>query len=175
MAKRLQTPTNKLPQTKTIQLREYQDKDLDWVLSGLIDIHETEQDPLNALNIANDFQEQLTEWLKNLTSHPATLLIIAEQNNQSCGFILGMIELQANSFTTYTHHGLIQAIWIKDRYRRKGIASMLVKEMLNSFNEHQIPYCDIAYTPTNKTSIQFWEKMEFIPAQITARRFLHST
>lgn len=155
-----------------ITFTEYSDKFKHFVVQGLLDIHRIEKDTRTDLKVSDDFDFQIEQWLQNVIQQPASLIILASKNSQPVGFIMGMVEPQNNSFSQYNLHGLIQAIFVPKANRRQHIGQQLVDEMLSSFNEHCIAYCDLSYHPQNAVAMKFWERQGFIPAQIISRKFL---
>jgi ribosomal protein S18 acetylase RimI-like enzyme len=152
--------------------REYLHADNIFVSDALYELEKIERDAITSLKIDDDFNQKISLWITQLHSTPSNLIIMAEINQQVCGFIIAIVEVQNNQFTQYKTHGLIQAIWVEPGQRQKGIGKALVKQALDSFAEFRIPYCDIAFHPDNKTAKTFWEKMGFNKAQVTARKFL---
>ena len=157
-----------------ITFTEYSNKYQHFVYQGLLDIHRIEKDGLTDLKISDDFDFQIEQWLNTISQQPSSLIIIAIQNNLPVGFIMGMVEPQINKFSQYNLHGLIQALFVSEQNRKQSVGHKLVLEMLSSFNEHSIPYCDLSYHPQNTIAEKFWVKQGFIPAQIISRKFLRA-
>ncbi len=155
-----------------LNFREYLPADNAFVSEGLCAIETLEKNPLTSLATVDNFAETISGYLSKISQQPATLIIIAEKNNQPCGFAIGIVEPQSNPFTSFNMRALIQAVWVKPDCCRKGIGKSLVEELLASFSEFEVPYCDLAYHPNNKTAQKFWENLGFTNAQITARKFL---
>ncbi len=157
-----------------IHFREYKSDDKQFISEGLIAIEVLERDKQTSLTLSDNFQQQISQWVEIVNSIPSNLIIIAEIDAKPCGFVIGIVEPQQNQFTAYKIHGLIQALWVTPENRQQGIGEMLVKEVLSAFAEFNVPYCDIAYHPNNKPAQKFWEKIGFIQAQATSRKFLQT-
>jgi len=152
--------------------REFCADDQSFVLNGLMAINTLEKDAETELTVSAEFKTELLLWLDSISNQPASLIIIAVEKAQPIGFILGMVEPQNNNFSIYPLHGLIQAIFVIEGFRRKHIGSALIKEIITAFAEHHVPYCDLSYHPKNSIAKDFWCENGFIPAQITSRKFL---
>ncbi len=157
---------------KNLNFREYQTDDIQFVADGLNAIEKIEKEKITSLNLTEDFSHQLKLWIETISKQPATLIIIAEKENAAVGFVIAMVQPQANHFTNYNHHGVIQAIWVDPKVSHQGIGTQLVSQVLDSFAEFKIAYCDISYHPKNSVAKSFWKKLGFIDAQVTARKFL---
>jgi len=154
------------------QIREAQTQDVKFLLQGVEQIQILEKDNKTDLKLSTNFNQEIEKWLLDLIEMPAGLVIILNVSGEDCGFIIGLVEPQHNNFSDYSMHGIIQALFIKDEYRRKKMGSLLVNELISSFKEHQIQYCDISYHPQNQIAKQFWSQLGFIDAQIIARKML---
>ncbi|PIP79932.1 MAG: hypothetical protein COW84_07900 [Gammaproteobacteria bacterium CG22_combo_CG10-13_8_21_14_all_40_8] len=159
-----------MPTSNAFSIREYQSKDFEKVIKGLLAIDETERLSGNSLPKPANFKNDLEKWLQDITNTPSSLIIIAEKSHTYCGFVLGMIEFQPQNITDIAFKGIIQAIWIEPEYRRTGIATLLVNEMMAAFAEHQIPFCDVSYEPNNINALKFWQSLGFIPTQVHTRK-----
>ena len=66
----------------------------------------------------------------------------------------------------------IDEIYIKDEYRRKGVASCVVSTVIAEY-EHEVPYVEIVVRKDNATSISLWNKFDFAPNDyLTMHKFL---
>lgn len=156
----------------TIKVREGNQTDLPFILEGLADIQSNERDSETDLELSESFLDELKTWVINLFDTPSSLIIVMENQQLPIGFVIGMVEPQHNPFSNYNYHGIIQAIYVCEQYRLKGFATQLVNEIMDSFQEHLIPYVEISYHPINKRAQKFWKKMGFANAQVIARKFL---
>jgi len=114
------------------------------------------------LQLKPNIAEQLETWLKNLVTDNNSLIIIATDEtikpHLPAGLIIGYLQPQPNEFTLFNMHGIIQMVWVEKDYRNKGIASLLVKHMEDTFQNLDVPYCEIQYSDSNTEAKAFWNK-----------------
>ncbi|MBT8448957.1 MAG: GNAT family N-acetyltransferase, partial [Gammaproteobacteria bacterium] len=114
------------------------------------------------LQLAEDIQEQLRNWLDALLKSESALFILAEtEDGTPMGCILGLVEFNANPFTIHTTHGVIQLVWVEPKYRKDGLASQLLQYMETTFKELNIDYMEISYADGNKEAEAFWNRQGY--------------
>lgn len=154
-------------------LRQAQVDDLPLLCQWTMSLQQEETGP-DDLPVLVDLGERLYPWLENYLRDPNALLLIAETEGRACGFGLGFLASQPNSFTPYLFHGVIQLIWIEPAQRRHGIAAQMVNAMEDVFREHGVPYIDIQHTAVNQLATNFWQNAHYNQVAVTRRKFLES-
>jgi len=128
------------------------------------------------LPLADDINRLIQDWLINLITDNNSLIIIASDETTnppvSLGFIVGLLQLQPNSFTKFNMHGVIQILWVDPAQRKKGLAIQLVKYMEDTFKNLKIPYCEVQYSDSNDEALVFWEKAGYISVSHSCRKIL---
>ncbi len=79
--------------------------------------------------------------------------LVVEYNGRIIGFIIGVL--------TSTNSARILMIGVSSQYRRKGIGSKLIEELLKEFIERNIAYVELEVSTDNKTAISFYHKHGF--------------
>ncbi len=128
------------------------------------------------LPLVDDINNLLQDWVKNLISDNNSLIIIVSDETKSnavpLGFIAGLLQLQPNNFTSYIMHGVIQMVWVIPEQRNKGLAMQLVNYMEDTFNNLNVPYCEIQYSNSNNEAAVFWEKAGYQTISHSCRKRL---
>lgn len=160
------------------RLRPATSADLPFLQGAILALesHERHGIEANALRLRADFPEQIERWLTSLLDAPHALVIVAESEDETrVGCVLGFIQQQPNPFTDYQQHGVIQAVWVEEAFRRQGIADGLVTAMESCFGELGIPYVEIQHTVGNAEASAFWQRRGYAQDTMTRRRFLQPT
>jgi ribosomal-protein-alanine N-acetyltransferase len=90
-----------------------------------------------------------------LTDHNTTALV-AKANNDIAGFIIAQVEIENN--TVYGH---IITINVTPHYRRKGVASKMLKEIENVFSHKGISECRLEVREDNSAAIKLYQNNEY--------------
>ena len=102
--------------------------------------------------------------INDLNSH---LLIVQEDESKSIvGMALGRICLH-NEYVP-NKSGRIDDVWIETNYRRKGLGTKLVLELLDFFKLNDVVAIILEYTKGNVEAEAIWERFGFEPVLITA-------
>jgi len=157
----------------TITIEKATLDDLDAIHQWSLALEALEQMSTTAipLSLHQDFPERVRDWLQDLLANDRALFLIAREDTTPIGFILGYIIQQANNFTVYENHGVIQILWVDDSHRRCGIAKELVAQMEQCFANTGVPYCEIQYAHGNQAAEKFWQSQHYLDATVTGRKF----
>ena len=126
------------------------------------------------ISLNENISELVSDWLKNLITDNNALIIIASDDSpppsKALGIIIGYMQLQPNNFTVFNMHGVIQMVWVEKKFRKKGLATLLVKHMEDTFKNLKIPYCEIQYSDSNSEAEAFWEKSGYQKVSHSCRK-----
>jgi ribosomal protein S18 acetylase RimI-like enzyme len=126
------------------------------------------------LPLSSNISELLQAWLENLITDDHSLIIIATEidQEQPLGLIIGYLQSQPNKFTDFQMHGIIQMVWVEENCRKKGLALQLVNHMEDTFQNLDIPYCEIQYSKSNIEASAFWKKAGYEVVSLRCRKIL---
>ena len=161
--------------TSDSKLSFYQasNNDIPYLTKQTLSLHEYEtQHSDNALATSDNFNQEVTQWLKLELANPASLILIISKEDKPIGFAFIKILPMQNNFTTYEKFGLIQSIFIDAEFRKNAYGREVVNFIESVFKEQQVPYYEVNFEASNKTANDFWKKCGLQASSITARKFL---
>jgi len=91
-------------------------------------------------------------------------LVLVAQDENIVGYLMCSINDQHPS-AEIRKIGHIGAVYVIPAYRRRGIASALMKEALKWLKEHKVEYADLNVDVQNATAVAAWKAMGFKPHQ----------
>ena len=151
-------------------VRQAEASDLLKILAYTLKLHQHEDD--GQLKNNSLFEANLKRWLTNELNNPLSLFLIAESNEKAIGFIGATTVINDNGFLDDPTKGLIQLLWVEERYRKQHVAQKLLAEVENCFKHSGVNYVEANYTSTNKLAESFWGKCGYLQSSITVRKFL---
>lgn len=66
--------------------------------------------------------------------------------------------------------GCVNGIYVDPAYRRLGLAALLFDKACLWFRQSQISYIELSHMVNDPVSTAFWQKMGFVPVQISCSR-----
>lgn len=103
--------------------------------------------------------ERLTESIVN---NQQEIVFIAEDDNEAIGFICGQI---FKSMCYDTYYGEISELFIKEEYRRQGIAGKLINRIEEEFIRNNIYSFQLFTGAENRIAHAFYESMGYIKSE----------
>ena len=126
------------------------------------------------LKKSNDYPRYISRWVSKFFQNSDALLLSALSSNspqpQVCGFISAQIQYMPWYHTQRI--GLIGPCFVNPMYRRRGIATAMVKTVESWLKEKQVSYVDVIWDQGNREAECFWRKLGFESAQIRASKAL---
>lgn len=98
-------------------------------------------------------KEQILQMLDNYN----TVSLIARVNNEIAGFVIGMIYVERN-----TLHGHILTIDVEPRFQRRGIGTLLMKEIEDIFRRKNTEFLHLEVREDNKAAISLYIKLGYV-------------
>lgn len=97
-------------------------------------------------------KQQIAHLLTNRNS----IGLIAKENDQIVGFVIGMIYVERNSLT-----GHILTIDVSPTCRRKGIGSKLLREIEEIFKKNKVQACRLEVRENNVAALNLYQKFGY--------------
>ena len=112
-------------------------------------------DLIDLNNGFNDVDCGTAESMREALNNKNELIYIARYNNEAVGFICG----QLYSSICYTSkQGEITELYVKEAFRRKGIATMLMKHLENEFINKDVLEITVITGLKNNNAQRLYEK-----------------
>ena len=116
--------------------------------------------------VANDFQRR---FFKRNEFNPNTYCFVALAKDRPVGFVNGFI-MNPSEIFIQREVGMIENIFVKESFRRKGIGGRLVDSCNEWFLRKQLADIYINVVPANPVSLKFWEAKGYATHKITMCR-----
>ena len=99
-------------------------------------------------------------WLKNMYDNSDVTVLVVEENNKTIGFAVGMIQKNKPLYLP-EKIGNIGMFIIDSNYRRKGIGTILYKELCNWFGLNGVNEIQLTTETNNEIAKSFWRSFGF--------------
>lgn len=121
------------------------------------------------------FSSEAKNHLKNefsflILNSSARVLKAVSSKGQIIGMAVGKIRIHQHHLPKKS--GVIENLYIREKFRRRGIGKRIVYEIFKYFSEKDIDEISITYPYGNKIATEFWKKMGFHPRLITSGKKL---
>ena len=110
--------------------------------------------------LRKDAKKRIYNFLKSNIQKNNHAAFIAEYNNKEVGVLLGQIKKGyfVNNIDLIGHYS---TIFVKDDYRRKGVAKALFNAMTEWFKSKNIKFVDLYVHSKNKIALKAWKSSGF--------------
>lgn len=162
-----------MPAHSPIPLRISTLDDLPFLLSGFQSISEMEQSD-TGLKLSPDFVEQAQDYLHSLLDRSDCLILIAD-NGEQAGFLIGQLLPTPNAFTTVKLYGLIQCLYVPEKFSGQGIGRQLVEAFEQTVVQHGAEYVDVQHVISNERASEFWNKNDYKAVGMLRRKSIGKT
>lgn len=109
-------------------------------------------------NVKESFR--VNNYYTEIYNKDYNVLICAKNNDIIVGFIYGFLKEQAGQLL-YENVGLIDALYVRDNYRKQGIATNLINEFYKWCDLKDIKYIEIGSFVENKDAYKLYKKLGF--------------
>lgn len=93
--------------------------------------------------------------LKSLSEHKSNTLWTSMIVRQSSTIVGGLMVWQEKD------HGVIEDVFVREPWRKKGIARFLLTQALTYLQDHQLPFVDLTVLTTNQSALTLYESVGF--------------
>lgn len=132
-------------------------KSLNWLLTLLIRDEEKYDKTIN-----KDFV--VTNMYENYIQDPSRFLYLAEEDNEIVGYLYGYIK---EDITIADKKSFLDALYVEEDYRKKGIANSLIEEFKNWSKDNGTFAIEVNVCSDNIKAKNLYKKHGFIPTKET--------
>lgn len=133
--------------------------------NDMIQIHQLDRESVNYhKRFDKSFFEISEKWWKikrtsqiKAMKKSSDLILVAEENDKIIGYAWGYIDKIAKC-----NVGKIQDIVVTSRYRKKGVSTCLIKEMMKFFISKKCAISEVEVHARNNAAKCFYEKSGFV-------------
>ena len=141
-----------------------------WVQQLVEHVKTTRDVYVNAMS--DEYIGEYAEWFSQAIFDRDVIVLIAEIDQISVGFLQGKIEQPFIASSQIQTIGHIEMCWVDIEYRRDGIAQALVAEAESWFRRKQVSYVDVNYIVGNQQAETAWPNMGYTTYRLSARKCL---
>lgn len=125
--------------------------------------HHMESANARILKHSVDWKNSLSKFYEDLINDPDSLalLVINKENQQAVGMSIG--QLIEDKHFEIKRFVKINDVWVYEEYRKKGICSLMINEILRLFKERGITTFTLNYVIKNLEAEQTWHALGFEP------------
>lgn len=151
-----------------IEIREARKEDLDQVVDLWEDLVAHHSDLSIHFLPASDGRDKWSKYVSKKFSEKSTKLVVAEQDDEIVGFMLGMLSPNAPIFKEKTL-GNISDAYVRPELRKKGITREMLKVCLKWFYQNKVRTANLSVAAANFEARAAWGQMGFKPHMIMKR------
>jgi ribosomal protein S18 acetylase RimI-like enzyme len=122
-------------------------------------LFEKQFEPLLVVNESTK-QKSRSRYLKQLKDKNANFFI-AKSDGDIVGYIYGFLKKYPTHLNESGNLGYLEAIYVDEKFRDKGIAKKLASMILTWFQGRGVKTVELGVYSENSISIQMWEKFGF--------------
>ncbi len=150
-----------------LTIRDATLSDFDELFALRIDLQtHLERSNPRAWHITEEGKEKVKHELKEQISSENGRLKVALKERELIGFAYG--EVFHRLEYKPKRIGQISLVFVKESYRRRGVGTLLVKELCGYFNTENIERITLRYVLGNKEAENFWCTLGFEPVLVTS-------
>lgn len=153
--------------------------DLELILKFTLKLHDHENDKIVATH--DRFEKNLEKWLIAELSNPQSLFLVAIVNDilpsnseidhsRTIGFVGATSIINDNGFLKDPIKGVINLLWVEEKYRKLNIAKSLIENIEECFKNIGINYFECTYTNNNQLARKFWNELGYQCHAVMARK-----
>lgn len=143
-----------------MKIRKATNKDLDILTHFWFEEEKSNKRFHKHMKLRKNARELIYNFLRESFNKHDYICLIAEDNMDILGVIQGHI---AKGYFLYDtdKFGHLATIFVKEEYRRKGIAKKLIERMMKWFKSKNIETVDLYVYSQNKDALKTWKRLNF--------------
>jgi len=109
--------------------------------------------------------ERYEGWMQRLVDSGEGAFLVAEEDGQVVGFILGQVQEEYRMYRT-GRYGMIHDLWVEPNRRRRGIARELVLAAIERFREAGVEQVRLDTSAKNEAAQKLFAFCGFRPSVV---------
>ena len=109
-------------------------------------------------NVRDDYS--VNDYFTKIYDKDYNVLICALSDNNVVGFIYGFLKYEKGILVNESV-GFIDALYVKEKYRKQGIATHLIEEFYKWCDSKEIKFIEIGSYVNNEAAYNFYKKLGF--------------
>ena len=116
--------------------------------------------------------EGLKEHLKNIIAHEEAILLVAVEEQEIVGFLVGEIMTCHLPISSIKEVGYIAGAYVVEKYRGQGIMKNLEEQAVEFFINNGLKYVEVNFITNNVIAKESWKGMGYCTFREQARKFI---
>ncbi|MFH1426855.1 MAG: GNAT family N-acetyltransferase [Candidatus Kerfeldbacteria bacterium] len=112
--------------------------------------------------LARDARKRFFEYHRNCIHAPNKIMLVAESNGTLVGYAIASIRKRPPVYTV-KFNGHLDAVYIEKKWRRKGIASAFMKELLPWYKKKGVNTITLMVDVDNMIGMKVWDAIGYEP------------
>ncbi len=142
-------------------------------LGSLVELRHRLQDHMKEstpalFDLASNWRARKLAYYHGCLEDPDRHLVVLGDRREEAILGMGLSSVIFNSDLEPARFGKIDDVWIEPRWRRQGLGSLIVAELLRFFHRRGIDRLTLSYAAGNRDAEAFWSKLGFQPALVMA-------
>lgn len=135
--------------------------------SMLTDLIQDEREKYNN-NINKNYE--VKDFYEKFIDNEDKTIFVARENDMILGYVYGFVQDSGSLYNKKVAQ--LDALYVKEQYRGKGIARSLMKEFINWAEEKGVVYIELSVCKDNTNAISLYENEGFCIGKICLRKGL---
>lgn len=115
-------------------------------------------------NLRKPSENELYDFWNRTVNNKRCVVLVAEKKNL-VGYVYGWF--MRDYFIFRKPRAYISDLFVKPEFRRRGIGTLLVNELLKYFRENGVKFVYVDVYSRNDSALRFWEKNGFDTESVT--------
>ena len=148
-------------------IRKASFKDTNEINDMLTSLIQDEREKYNN-NINENYK--VKDFYEKFIDNEDKIIFVAKENNIILGYVYGFVQDSGSLYNKKVAQ--LDALFVKEEYRGKGIAKRLMKEFINWAEEKGVTYIELSVCKDNTNAISLYENEGFCIDKICLKKEL---
>jgi len=155
----------------SVQIRRATPRDIEEILPvwGELAVYHADLDA--TFTPSAEWPNEYGAYLRTLMNRDDALAVIARDGADLVGYAVGRIT-SLPSFFESRQRGYIHDVYVRERYRQRGIGRRLVDEILSWFRRRGVTHVELTVAANNDDATAFWRSLGFETYMYQMKRVL---
>lgn len=151
-----------MPGRSNIRVRDAQPRDLPSVVDLWGELAEMHERMSGGFALARDWRRAYEEYIGQIYGRGDAMICVAGNADRLVGMAVGRL-IALPAFFRDRHRGYIQDVYVREPYRRRGLASQMVTRIESWLARQGLARIDLTVAAENGSAGTFWTNLGYVP------------